>query len=217
MQKAGLLTALALTVVVAVYAYPKSDRSGAVAKIGIIGTDRDSAQSTPLDKLKAATKVGISPQDLQATLPPPKVMDSVKQEILTRAVVSDNITVAPKAANVVESQNAKSGIDKLAAKLAPSPEAPLPITAAPHAAPTQASTIAVPTSISPVGALAPVDAAVSEAKSNAADAALVAAKPAKSATAEKRRIPQRESAAGIRNPTPPRFVRSNTSKPSEGM
>lgn len=217
MQKAGLLTALALTVVVAVYAYPKSDRSGTVAKIGSLGTDRDSAQSTPLDKLKAATKVGINPQEMQAILPPPKVMDSVKHEIQTRPAGGDNDTVAPKAASAAESQNVKSGIDKLVTKLSPAAETPLPITAAPHATATQASTIAVPTSIAPVGALAPVDAAVSEAKSSAADAALVAAKPAKTASPEKRRTPQREPAANIRNPAPARFVRNSTSKPNEGM
>jgi hypothetical protein len=217
MQKAGLFTALAMTVAVAAYAYPKSDRSDTVAKIGSIGSERDGSQPTPLDKLKAATKVGINPQDMQVALPPPKVMDSVKQEIQTRSAAADTVTVGPKAASAVESQTAKSGIDKLAAKLAPSPEAPLPITAVPHSAPTQASTIAIPTSTTPVVAPAPVGAAEGEAKSNAADAAPVATKPAKATTPEKRRAPQREAGADIRNPAPARFVRSNTFKPNEGM
>ena len=95
MQKAGLLTALALTVVVAVYAYPKPNRGVTAAKIGSIGAERDSSQPTPLDKLKAATKVGVNPQDAQATLPPPKVMDNVKLEIQARPAANDNVTGCP--------------------------------------------------------------------------------------------------------------------------
>ena len=220
MQKAGLLTALALTVVVAVTAYPKSDRGGTAARIANIGTERDSAQPTPLDKLKAAARVGVNPQDRHATLPPPRVMESVRLEIQTRPPANDHAAVAPKPANTTEvtsdkTGSDKTGIEKLAAKLPPSAETVLPITAAPQAAPTQLSTIVLPSSSA--AAPAPEESSQSETTTNGPDAVTAAAKQAKAAHPDKRQAVRHEAGAELRKPAPARFVRGTVTKPNEGM
>lgn len=149
MQKAGLLAALALTVAVAIYAYPKADRSGSVpARIGGIGTEHDSSQPTPLDKLKAATRVGVPAQD--SVLPPPRVMEQVKQEIQARPFASE--TVTPRQTSGVQNAADAAGLDKLARKLPGSVgqsgtaggSAVTPVVATPLASPQPASTELLP-------------------------------------------------------------------------
>lgn len=213
MQKAGLLTALALTVVVAVYAYPKPDKGATAARITTIGAERDSTQPTPLDKLKAATRVGVNPQDTQATLPPPRVMESVKQQIQTRPPAHDPAAAALKPAGATESANDKSGIDKLAAKLPQPAEAPPPNTAGPQPAPTHASTVVVPGSNTATAA----GSATPQPHASEADAVPAVANPVNTANPEKRRQPQRQAGAELRNSAPARFVRGTVAKPNEGM
>ena len=199
MQKAGLLTALAVTVAVAIYAYPKTDRrSAAFAPVDALGLERDGSQPTPLEKLKAATRVGVAPQELQPTLPPPRVMESVKHEIQARPSAIDTAAAVPR----------DSGIDKLAARLPAADgqaghktSAASPGSAAPSA--TQSATLAVPGAERPaVASITAQPAAAQSPTQGSEDAVASAATSAKTNPSDRKRASRREATTSARSGPP---------------
>jgi hypothetical protein len=213
MQKVGLMAALAVTVAVAVYTYPKSDRSVA-ARVAAFGAERDSSQPAPLDKLKAATRSGVNAQDGLAVLPAPRVMDSVKQEIQARQPGPAGMPVAAKPAPAADSAIGNAGIDKLASKLPavvepavqPGGQKAIPITAVSPAS-SAASTLVVPRTVGPSGvsiaappaaAITPVASARDDVVPSDAKPASPAVKSEKAAKTERRRVTQRDTVSAPR-------------------
>lgn len=235
MNKAGLLAALVGAVGLAYVAYPKTDRTpGFLAKAGLAPTERDPAQPTALEKLKSATKVSTWPQEGQATLPAPRVVDHVKHEIQTRPNANPSDAAAaqtPAAATVPtaaqQSETAgQAGSNKLT-DTTPGTSSPVPATAtavrpaqlAPPAQ-TATSTIIIPRSL-PAAVTTPGPASPTSGSDSAAtlppsgaDTAKVAATdkgeaPASVVTPRKaadkdRRRPAQRAATSHGAPRPPR-------------
>lgn len=152
MQKAGLLAALIGTVGLTVYAYPGADKRTRALIQSQIEADREGLTLSALDKLKATTRpehpagrVEASLVQPPATLPAPRVMGEVRQELQARSLAADKPATPPAVQPVVVRPTAAmqagpagggaNGIEKLAARLpvaipVPSQPAVRPIVAA---------------------------------------------------------------------------------------